>query len=108
MTFVVKTTGATYQWMVNNGFHKQIGRNVEAYAYDKVIKIKHRNTHFVDLTETFETLSKNNLKLNPTKCTFGVKLRKFLGFMITERGIEANLEKIQEIQNLVEPVASKT
>lgn len=68
-----------------------------------VIKTKRGNSHLDALRETFSTLSKYDLKLNPTKCTFGVKLGKFLGFMTLERGIEANLHKVEAILNLVEP-----
>lgn len=101
--FGLKNIDATYQRMVNKVFQDQIGRNVEAYVDDMVNKTRQGNKHLADLEETFKTLTKYDLKLNPTKCTFGVKSAKILGFMMTEQGIKENPEKIQAIQNLVEP-----
>ena len=56
-----------------------------------------------DLQETFDTLRRYNMKLNPSKCVFGVSSRKFLGFMVSRRGIEANPDKIQAILNMEPP-----
>ena len=56
-----------------------------------------------DLQETFDTLRRYNMKLNPSKCAFGVSSRKFLGFMVSRRGIEANPDKIQAILNMEPP-----
>ena len=53
-----------------------------------------------DLEETFDTLKQYNMKLNPSKCAFGVSSRKFLGFMVLNRGIEANPDKIQAILDM--------
>ena len=56
-----------------------------------------------DLQETFDTLRRYNMKLNPSKCAFGVSSRKFLGFMVSRRGIETNPDKIQAILNMEPP-----
>ena len=56
-----------------------------------------------NLQETFDTLRRYNMKLNPSKCAFGVSSRKFLGFMVSRRGIEANPDKIQAILNMEPP-----
>ena len=56
-----------------------------------------------DLRETFDTLRSYNMKLNPGKCAFGVTVGKFLGFMVSQRGIEANPDKIQAIIEMTPP-----
>ena len=106
MPFGLKNAGATYQRMVNKVFEGQIGRNVEAYVDDMVIKTK-EGTHAKDLAETFENLRAHQMKLNPSKCVFGVTAGKFLGFMVSERGIEANPEKIQALVDMKEPTTVK-
>jgi hypothetical protein len=73
-------------------FHDQIGRNVEVYVDDMLVKSKKDEDHLIDLKETFQTLRRYNMKLNPAKCVFGVSSGKFLGFMVSQRGIEANPE----------------
>jgi len=91
-----------------------IGRNVQAYVDDMVVTSKEKDQHIVDLEELFTTIAKYNLKLNPEKCVFGVEVGKFLGFLLTEWGIEANPEKcaviitmrsltsVNEVQQLIE------
>jgi hypothetical protein len=80
---------------------------VHAYVDDIVIKSQKGDTLIADLAETFDNLCKYQMKLNPTKCVFGVPAGKLLGFIISERGIEANPEKIQAIHNLKKPVCLK-
>ena len=70
---------------------------------DMLVKCVDEEKHLEDLQETFETLKRYKMKLNPSKCAFGVSLRKFLGFMISQRGIEANPDKIQAILNMEPP-----
>jgi len=70
-----------------------IGRNVQAYVNDMVVTSMEKDQHIVDLEELFTTIARYNLKLNPEKCVFGVEVNKFLGFLLTERGIEANPKK---------------
>ena len=78
-------------------FSKQIGRNVKVYVDDMLAKSKEARSHLDDLQETFNTLRKYRMKLNPAKCVFGVSSGKFLGFMVSQRGIEANPEKVKAI-----------
>nr|KYP74292.1 Retrovirus-related Pol polyprotein from transposon 297 family [Cajanus cajan] len=78
---------------------KQLGRNVEAYVDDMVVKSPSVCRHFFDLQESFDTLVRYQLKLNPAKCSFGVQAGKFLGFLLTHRGIEANPDKCSAIIN---------
>ena len=83
MPFRLKNTGATYQRLVNKMFSKQIGRNMEVYVDDMLVKSKEELTHLEDLKETFATLRQYRMKLNPSKCAFGVASGKFLGFMVS-------------------------
>ena len=103
MSFGLKNAGATYQRLVNKMFNKQIGRNMEVYVDDMLVKSKEELTHLDDLKETFTTLKQYQMKLNPSKCVFGVVSSKFLGFMISQRGIEATPEKVQAIINMASP-----
>ena len=103
MPFGLKNAGATYQKLVNHRFHPQIGRNVKVYVDDMLVKSQDEGKHLVDLQETFDTLRQYNMRLNPSKCAFGVSTRKFLGFMVSHRGIEANPDKIQVILNMEPP-----
>jgi len=73
---------------------------MEAYIDDMVVKIKAMEDHRTDLAETFETLRKHHLKLNASKCAFGVSSGKFLGYLVTHRGIEVNLDQIVILRNL--------
>ena len=100
MPFELKNAGATYQRLVNKMFCKQIVRNMEVYVDDMLVKSKEEFAHLDDLKETFATLRKYKMKLNPSKRAFGVASGKFLGFMVSQRGIEANLEKVQAILNM--------
>ena len=65
-----------------------------------LVKSLDEGKHLNDLQETFDTLRQYNMKLNPSKCSFGVSSRKFLGFMVSHRGIEVNLDKIQTILDM--------
>ena len=84
-------------------FSKHIRRNVEVYVDDMLVKSKEEKDHLDDLKEMFDTLKQYSMKLNPAKCTFGVSSRKFLGFMISQRGIEANPEKVRAILEMSSP-----
>ncbi|XP_074374056.1 uncharacterized protein LOC141714436 [Apium graveolens] len=102
MPFGLKNAGTTFQRMVNKVFKEQIGRNMEAYVDDMIVKSLFRD-HTEDLKECFETLQKNNMRINPNKCTFGISSGKFLGYMVSARGIEANPEKIEAVINMKPP-----
>ena len=103
MPFELKNAGATYQRLMNKMFAHQIGRNVQVYVDDMLVKSLHEDDHLDDLRETFDTLRSYNMKLNPNKCAFGVTTGKFLGFIVSQRGIEVNPEKIRAIMELEPP-----
>ena len=86
MPFGLKNAGATYQRLVNHMFRPQIGQNVEVYVDDMLVKSLDEEKHLDDLQETFNTLRRHQMKLNPSKCAFGVSLGKFLGFMVFTKG----------------------
>jgi len=88
-------------------FCLQIGRNVEVYVNDMLVKSLDEGKHLDDLQETFDMLRQYNMKLNPSKCAFGVSSGKFLGFMVSHRGIEANPDKIRAILNMKPPRSIK-
>jgi hypothetical protein len=77
--------------------HPQIGRNVLTYVHDIIVKSTKQENHIADLQETFANFRQAGLKLNPEKCVFGVKKRKFLGCLVSTKGIEANPNKIEAI-----------
>ena len=81
--FGLKNAEATYQRLMNKMFHNQIRRNVEAYIDDMLVKTKDEDNHLSDLGETFKTLRQYRMKLNPSKCVFGVSSGKFIGFMVS-------------------------
>ena len=103
MSFGLKNAGATYQRLVNRMFNKQIGRNMEVYVNDMLVKSIEELAHLDDLKETFTSLKQYQMKLNPSKCVFGIASGKFLGFMVSQRGIEVNPEKVQAIINMASP-----
>ncbi|GLU18539.1 hypothetical protein SLE2022_348350 [Rubroshorea leprosula] len=107
MPFGLKNVGATYQKMVTIVFRAQIGRNLEVYVDDIVVKSLKAENHLTDLEETFNNLRKNRMRLNPAKCIFGVESGKFLGFMVSKRGIEVNTEKIQAVAEMEPPKSVK-
>ncbi|GAA0166163.1 hypothetical protein LIER_21384 [Lithospermum erythrorhizon] len=78
MTFELKNAGATYQRMVNEIFAKQIGRNMEIYVDDMLVKSKVRAEHLLNLRETFSQVRSSRLKVNHKKCSFGVVSGKFM------------------------------
>jgi len=83
MTFDLKNASATYQRLMNKMFAHQIGRNVQVYMDDMLMKSQQEDDHLDDIKETFDTLYSYNMKLNPGKCAFGITVGKFLGFMVS-------------------------
>jgi hypothetical protein len=81
----------------------QMGRNAEAYVDNIVVKTRESHTFIEDLEETFANLRRVNIKLNPTKCAFGVPSGKLLGFLVSHRGIEANPDKVKAIEEMRPP-----
>ncbi|CAA0832558.1 Unknown protein, partial [Striga hermonthica] len=107
MPFGLKNVGATYQRLMDRMFKSQLGRNMEVYVDDILVKSKSSASHPKDLRETFETLRTFGMKLNPNKCAFGVKAGRFLGYVVTERGIEVNKDKVQAIIDMTPPKSIK-
>jgi hypothetical protein len=103
MTFGLKNAGATYQKAIQKCLKSQIGKNVEAYVDDVVVKTTEEDKLIADLTETFANLQEFQWKLNPTKCVFGVPSGLLLGFMVGHRGIEANPTKVDAIRKMAKP-----
>ena len=81
-----------YQRMMTRMFRDKIGRTVKVYIDDMVEKSKRELQHVEDLQDVFELIWHHRLRLNAEKCVFGVRANKFLGYLITNRGIEVNLD----------------
>ena len=107
MSFGLKNAEATYQRLVNRMFSHQIVRNVKVCVDNMQVKSKDKANHLDDLKETFNTLCKYNMKLNPAKCVFVVTSKKFLGFMVSQRVIVANLDKVKAIIEVKSPKTVK-
>src|SRR4051812_4696190 len=107
MPFGLKKPGATYQRMMQACLKEQIGRNVQVYVDDIVLKTYSVSTLLDDLRETFAALNKYRIKLNTKKCVFGVPAGKLLGYMVSARGIEAHPENVQAIARMQEPTDIK-
>ena len=103
MPFSLKNAWSTYQRMMTKMFEPQLGKKVEVYIDDMVVKSKLVSEHVMDLTSIFEILREHKLRLNASKCSFGVGLGKFLGYIVTYRGIEVNPDQIKAINNLKPP-----
>ena len=103
MPFGLKNAGSTYQRMMTKIFKPQLGRNIEVYIDDMVVKSKVVSEHVEDLMNIFGILRKYKLRLNAIKCSFGVGSGRFLGYMVTHRGIEVNLDQIKAINDLQAP-----
>ena len=107
MPFGLKNAGATYQRLVNRMFQKQIGATMEVYIDDMLVKSTTADLHIAHLSEAFMILRNYNMKLNPSKCAFGVSAGKFLGFIVNHRGIEANPDKIKALLGMPSPSGIK-
>jgi hypothetical protein len=103
MPFGLKNAEATYQRMITRMFTGELGKTVEVYIDDMVVKSILAKDYLSDLRAVFNTLRRHRLKLNASKCAFGIGSEKFLGFMVTQRGIEANSDQITTILNLKPP-----
>lgn len=89
--------------MMNYVFHKQLGQNMEVYGDDMIVKSTSVQGHLDDLEECFQTIRNYNIRLNSTKCTFRLGSGKFLGYLVSKKGIKANLEKIKAILDMKSP-----
>ena len=100
MPFGLMNAGATYQRLVNKMFKKQIGASMEVYIDDMLVKSTTTGIHIAHMSEAFQILREYNMKLNPAKWAFGVSAGKFLGFIVNNRGIEANPDKIKVVLDM--------
>ena len=103
MPFGLKNVGSTYQRMMTRMFESQLGKSIEVYINDIMVKSKVVSEHVTDLESIFEILRKHRLRLNASKCSFGLGSGKFLGYMVTHRGIEVNPDQIKAINSLRPP-----
>jgi hypothetical protein len=103
----LKNTGGSFSGMTTKVLHSQIGRNVLTYIDDIIVKSTKKENHIADLQETFANFRQAGLKLNLEKCVFGVKKGKFLGCLVSTKGIEANPSKIEAILRMEPPSTKK-
>jgi hypothetical protein len=101
MTFGLKNVGATYQRAMNYIFHELIGKVVEIYIDDVVIKSLDHESHLADMRKTLECTRKHGLKMNPNNCAFGVSAGEFLGFLVHEGGIKVGKKSMKAIDEVV-------
>ena len=94
MSFGLKNVGATYQRLMNKIFPNKIGKTMEVYVDNMLVKSLTIEQHIEDLTDTFASLRLFNMRLNPEKWIFGIEAGKFLGFIVFQKGIEVNLKRI--------------
>jgi hypothetical protein len=99
--------GPTFNRMMKLIPGSQLGRNALAYVDDIVIMSEKETDHTTDLTETFENMRRNGLKLNPEKCIFGIRKGQLLGCMVSKRGIQANPQKIEALRRMQPPSSRK-
>ncbi|GJV05768.1 reverse transcriptase domain-containing protein [Tanacetum coccineum] len=99
----LKNAGSTYQRLVDKAFQRQIGRNLEVYVDDLVIKSRTEEEIIRDITETFKTLRQINMKLNPKKCTFRMQEEMFLGYKVSTNGLRACPDKADAVLSLPSP-----
>ena len=107
MPFGLKNAEATYQRLVNRMFQKQIEASMEVYIDDMLVKSTTAELHIAHLVEAFLILKEYNMKLNPAKCAFGVSAEKFPCFIVNNRGIEANPDKIKVVLDMPSPSSIK-
>ncbi|RVW60647.1 Retrovirus-related Pol polyprotein from transposon 17.6 [Vitis vinifera] len=107
MPFGLKNVGATYQILMTKIFKPLVGRTVEVYIDDIVVKSKTREEHVLHLQEVFHLLRKYDMKLNPSKCAFGVNAGKFLGFMVSQRRIEVSPDQVKAVMETSPPRSKK-
>ena len=103
MLFGLKNAGSSYQKMMTRMFEPQLGKSIEVHIDDMVVTSKVVFEHMGDFENIFEILRKHKLCLNASKCSFGVGSGKFLGYMVTHRGIEVNPDQIKAINSLQPP-----
>jgi hypothetical protein len=103
----LKNAGGSFSIMTTKVLHSQIGKDVLTYVDDIIVKSTKQENHIADLQETFANFKQAGLKLNREKCVFGVNKGKFLGFLVSTNGIEANPSKIEAILRMEPPSTKK-
>ncbi|XP_050889975.1 uncharacterized protein LOC127095309 [Lathyrus oleraceus] len=94
MPFVLKNAGVTYQRAMATLFHDMMHKEIGVYVYDMIAKSKSGEDHVKYLSKLFQHLRKYKLRLNPNKCTFGVRSGKLLGFIVSQKGSEVDPDKM--------------
>ena len=107
MPFGLKNACATYQRAATTLFHDMMHKEVEVYVDDMMVKSEIREGHFEASNKFLARIERYNLRLNPKKCIFGVTLGKFLGHIVSERGIKVDSYKIKAIQEMTVPKTEK-
>lgn len=103
MSLDVKNTLATYQGLVDSIFSRKIGRNVELYVDDTIIKSPGETVLLKDIKETFKALETYQMKLNPEKCMFGVNERHFPGYYVTSEFIQPSPSRVEQLLEVGSP-----
>ena len=107
MPFGVKNVGETYQRTMVALFHDMINHEIEVHVDDMIARSRTEEEHLDHLQKLFERLKKYKLRLNPNKCTFGVRSGKLLGFIVSGKGIEIDPVKVKAIQEMPTPCTEK-
>ena len=107
MPFGLKNVGATYQRAMVTLFHDMMHKEIEVYVDDMIARSQSEEDYIYHLQKLFERLRKFRLRLNPAKCTFGVRSGKLLGFIVSQRGIKVDPDKVRAIQEMPAPRTEK-
>ena len=107
MPFGLKNAGATYQRAMVSLFHDMIHRDIEVYVNNMISRSQTKEEHIDHLHNLFERLKKYKLRLNPNKCTFGVRSGKLLDFIVNDKGIQVDPAKVKAIQEMSAPRTEK-
>lgn len=103
MPFGLKNAGSTFQRLMNRMFAEKLRDTMEVNIDDMLVNSKTAGQHIQHLSDAFKILDDYNMKLNPSKCSFGVRAGKFLGYLITKKGIKANPDQLRSVLNLTDP-----
>ena len=107
MPFGLKNAWATYQRMATALLHDMMHNEVEVYVNNMIVKSKDRESHTMNLRKFSKRIREYRLRLNPQKCTFGVTAEKFLGFLVSDKGVEVDPSKIKTILEIPPPRSEK-
>ena len=107
MPFGLKNAGATYQHAMVALFHDMIHHEIEVYVDDMIARSQTEEEHLDHLQKLFDRLKLYKLRLNPNKCTFGVRSGKLLGFIVSDKGIQVDPAKVKAIQEMPAPKTEK-